>query len=117
VASWFNCDYFRRQGLQFEDWLAGGGLGAPDHSINHIAPASLWLLDGQGRLAVDFVGHYETYDEDLRYALGRVGLQIGDVPHLNASRKSDYHSLYTPRSREIIAEYYAEDIARFDYSF
>lgn len=117
VASWFNCDYFRRQGISFEDWLIAGGLGDPDYSINHIAPATLWLLDEQGRLAVDFVGRYETYRQDLLYALGRVGLNVQSIPHLNASRKIDYRDLYTPKGRDIVAEFYAEDIARFGYSF
>lgn len=117
VASWFNCDYFRRQGIGFEDWLVGGGLGNPDYSINHIAPAALWLLDEQGRLAVDFVGRYETYRQDLLYALERVGIRLQDIPHLNASRKSDYRDLYNARTRDIVANYYAEDIARFGYSY
>ncbi len=75
-----------------------------------------------GAVAVDFVGRYELLDADLTTALERAGVkQRIEIPRTNVTRgrKRDlaYQSYYTPRTRELVADWYAPEIALFGYEF
>ncbi len=81
---------------------------------------AIHTLDGS--LAVDFIGRYETLDADLNTALERAGVDRHlDIPRTNVTRgrKRDlaYQSYYTPTSRDLVADWYAREIALFDYEF
>jgi len=75
-----------------------------------------------GALAVDFLGRYESLDDDLRKVLKRIGVKRSiEVPRTNVTRDrdamGDYRSLYTDKTRELVAEWYAPEIALLGYGF
>jgi hypothetical protein len=75
-----------------------------------------------GALAVDFVGRYESLDEDLNKVLKRIGIKRRiKVPRTNVGRDrdgiGDYRSLYTEETREIVETWYAPEIALLSYGF
>ena len=74
------------------------------------------LTDSQGKVLVDFVGHYETLAQDFLH-VSQV-LQINAVlPHLNQSEHRDYRSYYNQHTQKLIAEHFHADIALFAYEF
>jgi len=80
----------------------------------------IYTIDGA--VAADFVGRYETLDADLNTALERAGVDRHlDIPRTNVTRgrKRDlaYQSYYTPRTRDLVADWYADEIALFGYEF
>lgn len=84
-------------------------------SINNL---SGFLLDDDGKLIVDFVGRMENYDNDMRFILGKLGMNINEIPKINVSeRKPDYRDYYNDFSRSIIEEGFADDLKYFNYSF
>jgi hypothetical protein len=117
VASWYYCDFFKQKDKSFDDWLCGGGLEQPDYGINHVAPAVHWLTDEQGALVIDFVAYYENFEADLVSALRLIGIDISNIPHINASKRPDYRHLYTERTKNIVANYFRDDIRLFDYVY
>jgi hypothetical protein len=80
----------------------------------------LYTLDGG--LAVDRVCRYESLEDDLNAVLQELGVgRTLEVPRSNVSRDrdaaSDYRSLYSDETREIVAEWYAPEITLLGYRF
>ncbi len=74
------------------------------------------LCDREGRLLVDFVGHYESLETDFDLISRRIGV-VANLPKVNAGTRGDYRELYTPALADRVSEAYAADIERFGYTF
>jgi hypothetical protein len=94
----------------FDDYL--------DWRINGEGPElqSEFVLDDDGELIVDFVGHFESLAEDFGTVCERVGIPAA-LPHINRSRHRDYREHYSPAARALVSEAYARDIEFFGYDF
>lgn len=79
-------------------------------------PQVEWLRDGSGRLAVDFIGRFESLAEDLAIVHRRLAIEAS-LPHLNAENRAPYRDVYDDRSRELVDVAYADDIETFGYKF
>jgi len=80
-----------------------------------------WFTDSQGRMAMDYVGRFETLQQDLAQICNR--LAIAPPEHLIHAHKRDDHAkrhyseYYTDKTREIIARKFRRDIEFFGYEF
>jgi hypothetical protein len=87
------------------DWLNTGG-----------APLAPCVCDENGRQLVDFVGRYETLEEDFAMVCAR--LNVADtLPHVNRSDRSAYKDYYDDATRALVAHVNRRDIEAFDYKF
>jgi hypothetical protein len=68
-----------------------------------------------GKLVVDFLGRFERLESDWETVREKFGLAA--IPSRNRSKHRPYRELYTPQLRNLVGEFYAEDIERFDYCF
>jgi hypothetical protein len=74
-----------------------------------------------GKVTVDFIGRYETLEEDYRRAMAEIG--VADPPSLPRAKASfrptdaSYRAHYTPASRETVARRFAREIDLLGYSF
>jgi hypothetical protein len=74
-----------------------------------------------GDVAVDFVGRYETLEDDLKRALSHVGLTA--TPSLPRAKgdirkgQRGYQEYYTPETQRLIGEWYRPEIALLGYEF
>ena len=80
-------------------------------------PQSALLIDADGRLAMDFVGHVETMERDYKSICERLKLQSEPLQQVNRSRHRPYVDYYTPQLRDLIATRYRQDIEMFGYRF
>lgn len=72
---------------------------------------------GQGRSA-DFVGRQETLEDDLRVIYDHLGLEWVELQSVNIDPgRPDYRDVYTPATRDRIAELFAADLAAYGYEF
>ena len=75
----------------------------------------------EGDVAVDFVGRYERLDDDLKLALGRVGVKLStELPRAKATfrhNKIPYRDYYDDDTRAIVARWYAREIELLHYEF
>jgi len=76
-----------------------------------------YLSAPDGRLAVDFVGRFETLASDFEHVAKRLGLDAASLPKRNVSHHKHYSAWYNDRTRGIVAERFARDIAAFGYEF
>ncbi len=92
----------------------------PDDVADEHFRSQHWnLVDAKGRLAVDFVGRYETLDADFSDVAYTIGLPPNLVlPRLQANPVPvDYAQLYTPQTRTLVERRYARDVELFGYRF
>jgi hypothetical protein len=75
-----------------------------------------------GAMAVDFLGRYESLDDDLAKALQMAGVERHlAVPKANVTpdkgERKDYRSYYTPKTEALVADWYAPEIKLLGYGF
>jgi hypothetical protein len=79
------------------------------------------IYSDESGVAVDFLGHYESLEQDLKKVLRHVGIQTEiDIPRTNTGARSnrhDYRKFYTPYTRSLIEDWYAREITLFGYEF
>lgn len=66
---------------------------------------------------LNFIGKLDTYSRDLAYVSSIIGLEYEEIPHKLRTDHRHYSTYYTPRTREIIAKKYKEDIDAFGFTF
>lgn len=100
-------------------------FSSADKCFDHGIPAVRYVTDDKGSILVDYVGRYETIDDDFAYITKRIGISVPLAAH-NATPRSgfagfsdreSYRRYYDEHSARIIADYFAEDIRRWDYAF
>ena len=74
-----------------------------------------------GKVSVDFVGRYESLEEDLQRALGQVGLTLAaELPRAKTTARhgnGPYRDYYDDDTRDIVGRWYAREIELLDYKF
>jgi hypothetical protein len=78
-----------------------------------------YLVDLQGNLLVDFIGHYENLLEDFGEISRRISVEHLSLPHKRKAddRKRDYRSYYTDRLAEQVGDFFKRDIKALGYTF
>lgn len=75
------------------------------------------FMNADGRSA-DFVGRQETLEDDLRVIYDHLGLEWVELQSVNIDPgRPDYRDVYTPATRDRIAELFAADLAAYGYEF
>jgi hypothetical protein len=75
-----------------------------------------YVTGPDGKLIVDFIGHYERLREDFEKVCARLKVSA-DLPRANASAHQDYRTYYSPSTRELVGKYFQRDIELFGYDF
>jgi hypothetical protein len=109
-----------------------------DDKYRHVMPQSEMLYDDNGRLLVDFVGKFETLQQDFDQVCEQLGFTESRLPHINSSDKKSrelrrkarnilhrnqesglrtYAEFYDEETQEYVTELYQTDIQNFNYSF
>ena len=88
------------------------------HLDTSVESQSHYIIDLQGQQIVDFIGRYETLQEDFNHICDRIGITPIALPHRRkASDRADYRGYYDESTRRLVAERFAQDIERLGYEF
>lgn len=79
--------------------------------------AGAYVRDASGVERCNLFLRLEHLDEDQPKLEAALGLRLGPMPHENRSDRGDYRDYYDDTTRAVVARLFAEDIARFDYTF
>jgi hypothetical protein len=106
--------------ISFSDWVTMT-YGENKDTFYYNNPRSFqpqvdWLKDVDGEISIDFIGKFDTINEDFDRIRNVIGLDEA-LPHLNASSRASYQSYYNNETRGIVANWFREDIEEFGYSF
>jgi hypothetical protein len=109
-----------------------------DDKYRHVMPQYDMLHDRQGNLLVDFVGRFESLQQDFDQVCQRLNIFRSELPHRNRSDKKSrdlkrqvrnllymngenqlrrMQDFYDDETRKAVAEYYRKDIEAFGYNF
>lgn len=90
----------------------------PDRLYSHIHfwPQSRFILDKNGKLLVDYIGYFETIEEDFAFLAKRLNPEAS-LSHTNASPRQDYRSVYSSAAVQKVKELYSQDIELLGYDF
>ncbi|MDW5287885.1 sulfotransferase family 2 domain-containing protein [Formosa sp. PL04] len=96
--------------------------GRLQHNPPHVQwnPQSFWLKDNENKLNVKYLGRLEDLEFDMRNIYNLIGFEHSrEVNQINSSSgsKLDYRKLINPSTRQILEEYYKEDLEFFNYDF
>lgn len=102
----------------FEDFV----LALADRSVRrrifrwpHFRAQMDWIaLPGSDRPQVDFLGRFETLDDDTQELAARLGADVS-LPHLRKAKAYAETPVFTREMIEIIADCYSRDIRALDY--
>lgn len=83
-------------------------------------PQTYWFVDEYGHILTDYIGSFEYLQQDFNEIVNHLKLTDVYLPHANVSRhgdERDYRQYYSERTRKIIEDRFALDLAIFGYSF
>jgi hypothetical protein len=87
------------------------------HIDTSIALQSDYIRDLQGNIVADFIGHYESLQDDFTEVCRRIGV-VRQLPHRRrATDREDYRRYYDTQLTELVAHHFAADISAFNYQF
>lgn len=67
--------------------------------------------------AYDFIGHSENLTEDFQKLCDMLDVKMPRIPSKNTTRHKHWWEYYDEETRQLVLDYYAEDIKKFDYKF
>lgn len=73
------------------------------------------LADRDGLLLPDYIGRFETMQEDFDVICDRIGIPRKKLPKRNRTAHRHYENYYDDATRELVAEKYRRDIRVFGY--
>ena len=122
AVSWFHYRLITSTVDGYEDAQAAGTFEAYVHrhlkNPDVIRRAELqgpYLVDDENKLAVNFVGRFETLEQDFETVKDSLSIESLPLDHFNQSYHAPWTQLYTPETFAIVAEMVREDAALFGY--
>lgn len=97
--------------MSFKEWVTSRSF------INNQKLLYQSFLFNHGDLMVDFVGRFETLQEDFDIVCDKIRIEHIKLPHINKIDRKHYTQYYDDETRQIVAEKYAKDIEYFGYKF
>lgn len=82
-----------------------------------IRPQCELLTDADGSLGVDYVGRFETLAPSMREICAHLGLPAPRLERVNSAERGNYAAYYDAELEGLVADFYHEDLAAFDYRF
>jgi len=82
-----------------------------------LRPQFYWMKSFRCGYPFDYIGRFESLNEDFREVCRRAQIPELTLEHTNKGSGEDYRERYDDASRDLIASYYKEEIALFGYTF
>ena len=98
----------------FEDFVLHGLSYNLLDEIIHFIPQTIFICDQKDVILVDFIGRFESLEEDFLKLADKLSLDIA-LPHLNSTNKISYRDIYTEDMMIKVKEIYKRDFDILGY--
>lgn len=103
--------------VSFEEFLEVLAGQSPEQMDNHWMPQAVHLLGG--RIAFDFVGRFERFEQDFAHVAARIGCDLSlyrtDVQSHRTGAAGAFAAHYTARTTDLVRRIYDADFTMFGY--
>ena len=82
-----------------------------------LRPQLFWLKNAKGQVAMDFIGKFETLEQDFATICDAIGVQDKTLPRLVISDKEHNEQHYDAETIDLIYDKYKVEIKMFGYAF
>lgn len=116
-AEWYNQNLNRFK--SFEEFVLNWLNEQNVFSWIHFVPQYDFLCTTSDHIDIDFIGKYETIQNDYKYVrskLGGIGKPLR-ILNKNMNREKNYRAYYNSQTRKIVSKVYQEDIELFGYEY
>jgi hypothetical protein len=80
--------------------------------------AQWWMIENSaGAMGLDFVGRFETLNDDIAHICRTIGIEQKPLPHRNRMSEKDYRSFYPDDLAAAVQAAWAREIDYFGYRF
>jgi len=100
----------------FGQFVRGWVTEANVWTWRHFIPQHHFICDNRGKVMVDFVGRFESIENDFSYIAAHMDCPR-QLAKANVGDRRHYTSYYDDETRDIVRRVYAKDIELFAYSF
>ena len=81
-----------------------------------------FITDENGNIIIDYVGKFESLNEDFEFIRNKLSIPNlkTNIPQINVSNNRefrDYRNYYDNETRNLVEDYYRDDIEKFGYKF
>lgn len=89
-----------------------------DANPRNLETQKRYLQNNKGKVELDFVGRFESLEYDFNRLCDQLGVDV-ELKHLNksAENSSKHRDWYDRGSKNLIENYFKEDLDYFDYSY
>jgi chondroitin 4-sulfotransferase 11 len=115
--------YAREHATDFQQFLTNCQDTVIEQRGNFVLRRNLFknqidhFTDQAGKVAVSYIGRFESVEHDFALVQKKLGLSCGPLPVTNVSGGRAYQTYYNAYTRQIVAERYQKDIDYFGYTF
>ena len=107
-----------RSSISFDQFIYGHTRATdtcihPTPKVNQLD----FFVDSKGHIVADYIGKFETLEQDWKHICNIINCPEVNLPHLNQSRHKHYTEYYNHATQDIIATRFAKDIEYFNYKF
>ena len=80
-----------------------------------VQPQVVQLQDQHNNLAMDYIGRYESLQESMDYICAKLGKPSIGLKIKNQSKHKSYKEYYDDELKELVSNFYQQDIVAFGY--
>ncbi|MCK5401123.1 MAG: sulfotransferase family 2 domain-containing protein [Flavobacteriaceae bacterium] len=115
-----NVTNMAKKKIEFKDWVACT-YGEPKNKFYYnraqmFFPQIEWLKNYEEKIDIDKIIRFENLNEGVNEVFKTLEIDTG-LPHLNSTYKANYRGFYNEETKQIITDWFHEDIKEFGYTF
>ncbi len=106
--------------IDFKDWVACT-YGEPKNKFYYNRPQMFlpqveWLKNNEGKIDIDKIIRFENLNEGINEVFKTLEIEH-KLQHLNRTYRTNYRDFYDDQTKQIVTDWFHEDIKEFGYTF